>query len=341
MRQCTSCGSYRGTPSELLATAIFSGENCATLSPQFLSVNVIMATGIDVVPTITYTIEFFNTYVIQFLYKATQFDPNFFKFVGTIVRMPPIDGYQFNIISKESDEVVGLLNVVFNVIHNNVIDTYNINVHSSCNGSNGITVIATRNFQTEFSSSINNQSVRNSCTRCNCFIVDSCSNIRVPRINILGQRTVDNAYISDVQFTICDEFTYYNERSLSSGSKCSINFISTDQLKETFFKECNIPLEIVVRGKGTTLFEKAVYLYNKYATSIGPSFYNFYDNLILYGLSKYILARVLYGNFNLKYLLQKYNEKFLANLGHSRFCGFLEAFDNCQSQIYNYNRFFK
>lgn len=226
-------------------------------------------------------------------------------------------------------------------------DKYVIKLSDGCNQQlNTVLVTFTRPFPTEFSSTINpatmNSTPMNSTPLLtNKISQDTCNNVRVPRITILGQRTVDNQYIADVQFTIFDEYTYYEEVPLPSTSRCSVNFIDSNDVKETIFKQCHIELERVVRGYGKTLFDKAVFLYNKYSESIGPSFYEFYDNLILYGLSKYILARVLYGKFNLKYLLQNYNEKFLANLGNSRFCGFLNAFDDCGSQIYNYNRFFK
>ncbi len=145
-----------------------------------------------------------------------------------------------------------------------------------------------------------------------------------------------------MKFTICDKYTYYEERLLPS-SKCSVNFIEYDQLKETIFRKCGIQLELVIKGRGNTLYEKALYLYNNcfQKINLGPSFINFYYNLILYGMLKYILARILYGKFNLKYLLSNFNDKFLKNLGHGRFCGFLEAFESCESPIYGFNVFFK
>ena len=80
----------------------------------------------------------------------------------------------------------------------------------------------------------------------------------------------------------------------------------------------------VLKGKGETAQDKVIYLAKKY--NIDNS-YDLYRNIVLYGMTKYILARILYGKFNIKYLLGKYNEKFLENLSHSRFCKFLEFFD--------------
>lgn len=45
-------------------------------------------------------------------------------------------------------------------------------------------------------------------------------------------------------------------------------------------------------------------------------------------MAKYILSRILYGDFNVKYLLRKYNEKFLFNLKKSIFCAFKEYLES-------------
>ncbi len=53
---------------------------------------------------------------------------------------------------------------------------------------------------------------------------------------------------------------------------------------------------------------------------------------------KYILSRLLYGKFNINYLLGKYNDKFLTKLSTSRFCYFMSFFE---SEPYNhYNNYF-
>jgi hypothetical protein len=180
------------------------------------------------------------------------------------------------------------------------------------------------------------------CIGCACFTMNTCGNLRVPIVNIIGQTTVDFCNIGDVIFTICDEFTYYKEQPLPPSDRCEVIYAKPEQIKQTKFHKCCPPMEIVVKGKGATLYDKAVFLYNEMASSIGPSFYTFYFNLILYGMAKYILARILYGKFNLKYLLGKYNEKFLKDLGESRFCEFVLVFEDCQlSPVFGYGRFFK
>ena len=54
---------------------------------------------------------------------------------------------------------------------------------------------------------------------------------------------------------------------------------------------------------------------------------------------KYILARVLYGYFNINFLLWKYNKRFLKDLSRSRFCNSVQFFQ--QPQFADYQNYFK
>ena len=67
---------------------------------------------------------------------------------------------------------------------------------------------------------------------------------------------------------------------------------------------------------------------------------NFYEQMILYGMLKYILAKLLYGEFNIKYLLRKYNKQFFKDLSHSRFCGAIDFFNDYHNHILNYDQYF-
>lgn len=167
--------------------------------------------------------------------------------------------------------------------------------------------------------------------------------ILVPIIIIEGQTLFDGTDLSDMKFTIKDEFEYYEHKCIV-GTKCGIFSICPDKLKETIFQKCckDISLVNVLRGEGKTAFDKAKFLYyNDPQIQTQVDFYSFYyNNLILYAMSKYILSRLLYGKFNIKFLLQKYNEEFFINLGNSRFCGALSIF-NDEKQLATYNRFFK
>ena len=57
--------------------------------------------------------------------------------------------------------------------------------------------------------------------------------------------------------------------------------------------------------KHITLIETILYV-NDQETSC-----KFYQNIFRYSMTKLILAKILYGDFNIHYLLGKYNDKFI------------------------------
>jgi hypothetical protein len=189
--------------------------------------------------------------------------------------------------------------------------------------------------------------IQTTCVGCqttvchDCQVTSTCGNTRVPIINLLAQTTIDGTDVGEADFVICDEFVYYKEEPLPPNSVCSVNYLKVDQLKETKFLRCCPFMVQVVKGQGRTFYDKVVSIYNKFSVMIGVGFSTFYYNMILYGMIKYILARILYGNFNIHYLLGKYNKKFLHDLGNSRFCEFIEEFEDCNSPVFGYNKFFK
>ena len=172
---------------------------------------------------------------------------------------------------------------------------------------------------------------------------DICDSIRIPQINITAQTTIDGSDVGDAIFTIFDEFDYYNSKHHPiPENNCMIRYIKLDEVKETAFRQCCPYMVSVIRGKGKTFLDRILSIYNKLGeVKIGVSLRLFYQYVVLYGLSKYILSRLLYGDFNIDYLLGKYNEKFLEDLGNSRFCGFIEFFEDCESPVRGYNKYFK
>ena len=178
------------------------------------------------------------------------------------------------------------------------------------------------------------------CSGCACFTNNSCGNVRVPIITIQGQTTFDSQYLADMLFTICDDQQYYKCKPLKSC--CGVYYIKPEQVLQTQFRACGIELQKVVKGANTlSLNDKLLNIYNQFTSILGPSFYDFYQNFILYAMAKYILARVLYGDFNLDYLYKSFNRQFLEDLSNSRFCGFLTLFEDCNSSVYGFNQFFK
>lgn len=159
--------------------------------------------------------------------------------------------------------------------------------------------------------------------------------VDIPYINISGLILVDFSDVGNMNFTIGDKFSYYKEKPLCN-TKCIKPYpINPDTLKLTIFnKRCPLMVSVLL-GEGLTLFEKANSIYPDKVT-----FPTFYSYLILYGMAKYILSRILYGKFDINFLLQKYNEKFLKNLGSSRFCSFLQIFIDPTSPIFGFNQYF-
>lgn len=168
--------------------------------------------------------------------------------------------------------------------------------------------------------------------------------VLVPSILIQGQTIYDGSDLADFKFTISDTRTYYDHKPLTN-TECGVYMATPDQIQLTIFQKCcpEISLFPVLKGKGNTAFEKAKYLFlqesQEFQDTVG--FYQFYyNNLILYAMSKYILSYILYGKFSTKFLLQRYNEEFFNDLGQSRFCGAVRIF-NDERQLGCYNKYFK
>ena len=166
--------------------------------------------------------------------------------------------------------------------------------------------------------------------------------IRIPNVIILGQTTFlygDN--LSDYTFIVEDDYCYKNHRHAKECHDCDSNQIITlDKVKKTTFFEFQPPLIDVVKGKGKTLKKKALYLYNKYQPQTGPTFQGFYNTLISYGMLKYFLGRLLYGQFDIQVLCQNNNKSFMKDLRHSRFCYYYDYLLNPENGFIGFNRYF-
>jgi hypothetical protein len=144
--------------------------------------------------------------------------------------------------------------------------------------------------------------------------------ILVPFFKINSQTLVDGSDIGNTIFQISDEFKYYNSKTIIiPNHKCDPIYINPEDIKITIFNKDCILILSVLRGTGTLLDR----IYN-----LSGSINNveFGENLIKYSLFKYLLARILYEDFNVNYLLVKYNDKFLDDLSNSRFCGTVPFF---------------
>jgi len=194
----------------------------------------------------------------------------------------------------------------------------------------------------------NNNQLYYNCNNCN---TSPTGCIRVPSIVIQGQTTYNGEYISDMTFTIKDKYKYYDCKNVidyhkkcndcsKSCNACKHYYYPYSKLKTTIFLEFGPPMQKVVKGKGCTLREKLVNYYNNHIILNAPTFDDFYEQMILYGMLKYILCKILYGDFNIHYLYRNFNKQFFKDLANSRFCGFIEFFDNPDNHIIDYDKYF-
>lgn len=216
-------------------------------------------------------------------------------------------------------------------------DTYRIYPMGQCGNQNGLVVYFTRNTGIEINSienNIMNDNINNT-QQSLCVCNDIQGDVNIPIINISGQTTVNGDYLSDMLFIIKDKYKYYKYCNKKVYDKqCNI-MINSNYLKTTTLYQNNIPLEKVLKGKcGVTLKEKA------YNINPEPEFNSFYKNLILYAMVKYVLSYILYGKFNLNYLLNKYNNDFFKHLQKSRFSYFIIFFTNPQYNVVGFNKYF-
>jgi hypothetical protein len=166
---------------------------------------------------------------------------------------------------------------------------------------------------------------------CGCQNNVNCDKVIVPIITIEGQTTYNGQYLSDMLFTIKDKYCYYEYDPClikNPNKKCCTLYLKEKKLKTTTFLEFNPPLQDVVKGCGKTLRAKVMNYFDKHPGEFGPSFNDFYVLLIKYSMAKYILAKLIYGDFNITYLCRNFNKQFFKDLKQTRFCGFIDFFDN-------------
>jgi len=108
-------------------------------------------------------------------------------------------------------------------------------------------------------------------------------------------------------------------------------------VEKKFEKVC-IKIVSVLRGIGATAYDKISYLYKTEMISIRGAI--FINNLHEYALVRYFLSKLLYGKWNINYLLGKYYSKFIRDLEKSKFYNFVDYFISPQSKVYKYDKYF-
>jgi len=163
-----------------------------------------------------------------------------------------------------------------------------------------------------------------------------CTN--VPLINISGQTLVDGSDVGQIVFNILDKYYYYNVKTPLTNKICHLDCIPEGDLKDTIFNKSCPKMASVFIGEGSTLYIKVDDVWNN--SDLNINLQTFYENVIRYGMLRYILSKLLYGNFNINYLLRKYYNTFLKDLRKSRFCNFVEFFTNpTYSDYYKFFQF--
>ncbi|CAK7994891.1 Hypothetical protein POVR1_LOCUS409 [uncultured virus] len=132
-------------------------------------------------------------------------------------------------------------------------------------------------------------------------------------IGIVTMIVKDTVSYHDLHFPPCNE----------QDQNCREIIVNRIDVIETVFQRF-INYNLVVKGEGCTLRDKINYLITKYNIQISSA--ELMIRVTLYGALKYILSRLMYGRFDARFLLGKYNKKFFQDLSRSRFCQFRNAF---------------
>lgn len=167
--------------------------------------------------------------------------------------------------------------------------------------------------------------------------------ISVPNVEIIAQSLSDGSDLGDAKFVITDKYQYYKDDIPPQDNKCGVYHAKKSELKDTILRvHCPaIVLATVTKGNGDNWYEKSQNIFIKMGEDkIVHELGIFQERLLLYYIIKLLLARILYGKFNVRYLLRKNNAKFLEDLGKSRFCEALHLFLDCDSIIFGYADFF-
>lgn len=183
--------------------------------------------------------------------------------------------------------------------------------------------------------------------------------LQIPEISILSQTLIDGSDIGNTLFTIEDQFQYYDQ---TADHICGTFFLNPDQIKETIFDQCCPKIVTVLidppgpnplcrtneigstgnvnvfGSREKTAFDKMSNIYLRQFFPITLA--EFILNITTYSMLRYILAKVLYGNFNINYLLNRYTSKFLHDLQNSRFCRFIPNFTDPDSALFGYEQYF-
>ena len=174
------------------------------------------------------------------------------------------------------------------------------------------------------------------------------NSIEIPAITMRLQTDLRGNNLDEAAFNVFDRISYcsnypptchrsdrcINTVSDKRTSGCPIVKIPQDQIKMTEYSKSPLAFNKVVRGRGCTLKEKATNI-----NDTGLSVKQFMLRICVYGMLKYILARMMTGKFRLKWLLNRNEHEFFNKLRENRLCRFIDAFND--PTIRGYGKYFR
>lgn len=135
-------------------------------------------------------------------------------------------------------------------------------------------------------------------------------------------------------------YTVYDIKPYSGTITCESQVVNINNSKYYRSQFSEFPqINCLLVGKGCTLYQKFQSIITCYGFTITVD--QFAAKMALYALSKYILARLLYGKFSLQYLTRSFNDEFMADLHNSRFRKFEIIFVDPAFGLVGFDRFFR
>lgn len=154
---------------------------------------------------------------------------------------------------------------------------------------------------------------------------------RNPTLNVITPR--------DRIFKISnDPIIMINSQTLIDGSDVGYTKFEVINQKISIYEKSYPKIVSVLRGKGLTAAEKVDSIFS--SNNFNITFYQFGVNILFYSMLRYFLSKLLYGNFDVNYLLKKYYNKFIEDLSKSEYNKFLRYFTDPTSMYYGYEKIF-
>lgn len=164
--------------------------------------------------------------------------------------------------------------------------------------------------------------------------IDLCDLQEVPRIGINSQTDSFGLNIGETIFTVTDTKKYGDyyckDNALSlCPDKCiyQSTFVKYPQVQKVLLGNV-CPGSCNCNCTEGTITQKIQFLINKFGINLALD--DFFGTMTTYSTLRYILSRLLYGHFSVKFLLGKYYSNFMTDLKQSRYFRFATFFETPQ-----------